>query len=728
MARLSTILFDIFFWIAAFCLSPLILCYFILKFIQGCIICLLRLWKCPDANTPNDPFDPDIESSLGLWPESKKVLETVPETKFTNPTVDQVLEVKRIFANLTFIQPWERDDKGVVINSSISIIPWTPPTTKKKSIQVPPEICDMILDLAEYWPCTKTVVSRVMLIGMQSPDVSHSVWMDKERDWRGNTPGASKKTQPWRRTPSHALVRSLSGAPPSGSQEVADGIYLRSFPLGGNIELVVPESIKNAKKISKPAPAILNPKADGGANSNWQTISQVLQRGRWNSNGGVKTELEKRNAGISVSSAGFGNHASVLSSAKVPKKSCTTRHLSQTELQSWLLEIDELYPNLKPGLAAEKFEKKEKKRTRQQWRSFYTMSRFHQWVVPIYHYYHSTREEKFLTETTVRSTEETPFHHKNILVPRLVDSTVSQGEEKKKTAKVRKIIWTIWSKEMTDRSVDERRPVVNPDSSPDLTWYEMFIEEPVPKSSTESEILWKRKYPKGKENILVQRDLGHRIRVGDPRMRIHRVVWDWNDWEDTEPEDDNEVDEGNWRYQGIDFFDLHNMVPSPCHPFRHLNTKNYCDCPFGTKLYWGEGVPSSKTTPISSRIKPEVESASSQSSGSSSSSSGSGSSSSNSASSSSSSDSSSANSLNNPLPGAAKSTPTYIAPNTVLEERIKTGSLRKNGALGKLVRNMRMGDRLVLVARAGGGMGWNSLGVRWDVGVYRAELEVYWAV
>lgn len=749
MARISSILFDIFFWVAAFCLSPLILCYFILAGLRSCVFSILRLWKYPEAAAITTPFDPDIEDAQGTWPEPEKCgNKAVAEPKFENPTPEQVLEVKRMFGNLRFNKLWERDDKGNKSNISsptatASLITW-PPSTSIKSpiqgpprnrppIQVPPEVCDIILDLAGYWPCTRTVVSRLMLVGKAHPDSSTSVWMDKERDWRGSTPGASKKSQPWRRTTSSALGRTLDDTVlEEGTQIVANGVYLRSFPLGGNMELVVPETAKisTAKKTPKPPITATTIKEDD-TSSGWQRLSKILQILPWKSASGVLIELDKRSQAQTTGASILTNTGNI---SKAVIKSRSTRELFPTEAKSWALEIDELYPNVRPDLDKEDFEKKEKKRTKRQWRSFYTMSHFHQWVVPIYKYYSTTREEKFHVETAVRSTADIPFEQKNILVPRLVDDTLSQSSDRrKKAAKVRKIVWTIWSKEMADRTIGDRR--VNPhlDSSADLTWFEMFVEEPVAKSPTDLEIVWKRKYPKGKENILVQRDLGHRIRIRESRMRIHRTVWDWNDWEDTEPDDENELNEGNWRYQGTDFGDLHTVVPSPSHPTQHLNSKNYCNCPFGTKLYWGEGVTPSKTTPASSWLKPDEESASSKASSgsSSSSSSGSSSSSSNSASSSSSSsssDSSSTNSSSNSLPTAVKSTSTHIAPNTVLEERIKTGSLRKNGALGKLVRSLRMGDRLVLVARAGGGLGWNSVGPRWDVGVYRAEVEVYWAV
>ncbi|KAF8442707.1 hypothetical protein BGX38DRAFT_1200755 [Terfezia claveryi] len=736
MARLSSVLFDIFFWVAAFCLSPLILCYFILAGLRSCLISILRLWRCPESTSITKPFDPDVESAAGNWPEEKKYGSKVEkEAKFETPTVEQVLEVKEMFANLRFTKLWVRDDKGMIVAVTGSS-PETPPRPHpEKPIQVPPEVCDMILDLAGYWPCTRTVVSRLMLVGKQHPDTSTSVWMDKERDWRGNTPGASKRSQPWRRTTSIALGRALEDpAPDDGAQVISNGVYLRSFPLGGDMELVVPETAKAAavKRIPK-LPPTSHQKNDDDANSRWQRLTNMLHNGPWKSPIGVVVELEKRNAEPSTTGdtvlTSIGNG---ISSGKTLIKSYTVRQLYPTETSSWALEIDELYPNVRPGLDDKKFEKKENKRTKQQWRSFYTMSRFHQWVVPIYQYYSTTREEKFHVETAVHGTPEIPFEHKNILEPRLVDLTLSQNSGRsKKSAKVRKIIWTIWSKEMVDRTVNDHRMHLhlNPDSAPDLTWFEMFVEEPVPKSPADPEIVWKRKYPKGKENILVQRDLGHRIRVGESKVRIHRTVWDWNDWEETEPDDENELNEGNWQYQGIDP-DLHNAVPSPNHPFRHLNSRNYCNCPFGSKMCWGDGVSPSKIAPVSSRLKPDEETLSKLSSGSSSSSSSGSSSSSSTASSSSSSssDSSSTNSSSNSLPAPTKASSTYIAPNTVLEERIKTGSLRKNGALGKLVRSLRMGDRLVLVARAGGGLGWNPVGYRWDVGVYRAEVEVYWAV
>jgi len=736
MARLSSVLFDIFFWVAAFCLSPLILCYFILAGLRSCLISILRLWRCPESTPIPELFDPDIEYAAGNWPEEKKYGKKVEkEAKFETPTVEQVLEVKEMFANLSFTKLWVRDDKGVITvtgsNSETS-----PQSTPGKQIQVPPEVCDMILDLAGYWPCTKTVVSRLMLVGKQYPDTSTSVWLDKERDWRGNTPGASKRSQPWRRTTSIALGRTLEDlTPDDGAQAIANGVYLRSFPLGGDMELAVPETAKAAaaKKITKPPPTAQKKKDD--ANSSWQRLTNMLHNGPWKSPMGTVVELEKRSAEPPAAGATvLTNTGNGISSVKTLIKARTVRQLYPTEASSWALEIDELYPNVRPGLDDRKFEKKENKRTKQQWRSFYTMSRFHQWGVPIYQYYSTTREEKFRIETAVHSTPEIPFEHKNILEPRLVDLTMSQNSDRsKKAAKVRKIIWTIWSKEMVDRTINDHRMHLHlhPDSAPDLTWFEMFVEEQVPKSSADPEIVWKRKYPKGKENILVQRDLGHRIRVGGvSKMRIHRTVWDWNDWEETEPDDENDPNEGNWRYQGIDFVDLHNAVPSPSHPFRHLNSKNYCNCPFGTKMCWGDRVPPSKTAPVSSRLKLDAETLSKSSSGSSSSSSSGSSSSSSTASSSSSSssDSSSTNSSSNSLPTATKASIAHIAPNTVLEERIKTGSLRKNGALGKLVRSLRMGDRLVLVARAGGGLGWNSVGYRWDVGVYRAEVEIYWAV
>lgn len=739
MARLSSVLFDIFFWLAAFCLSPLILCYFILAGLRSCVTSILRLWKCPEHDGIIDPFDPDIENAVGDWPELKNGVKIVKEPKFETPTVEQVLQVKGMFANLRFTKLWERDDKGMVImgsgsNSPSSTIPYA---SRKRPIQIPTEVCDMILDLACYWPCTKTTVSRLMLVGKPHPDSSTSVWMDKERDWRGNTPGASKRSQPWRRTTSIALGRTLEDSPPAdGAQVIANGVYLRSFPVGGDIELVVPETAKAVTVKRTPKPTAPPPKTtEDDANTSWQKLSKMLYSGPWKSPMGVVVELDKRNVqppatGTAVLTE-IGNTENGISSVKTPIKARSTRQLYPTEARSWALEIDELYPNVRPDLDMKKFEKKENKRTRQQWRSFYTMSRFREWVVPIYQYYSTTREEKFRVETAVHGTHEMPFEHKNILQPRLVDNTLSQSSDRsKKTAKVRKIVWTIWSKEMVDRTVNDHRMHLNPDSSPDLTWFEMFVEEPVPKSPADPEIVWKRKYPKGKENVLVQRDLGHRVRMGDPRMRIHRTVWDWNDWEETEPDDENELNEGNWRYQGIDFVDLHNAAPSPTHPFRHLNSKNYCNCPFGIKMFWGEGVPPSKTSPVSSRLKPDEETFSKSSSGSSSSSSSGSSSSSSSASSSSSSssDTSSTNLSSNSLPAPPKSSSTHIAPNTVLEERIKTGSLRKNGALGKLVRSLRMGDRLVLVARAGGGLGWNPVGHRWDVGVYRAEVEIYWAV
>ena len=729
MARLSSVLFDIFFWVAAFCLSPLILCYFILAGLRSCVISILRLWKCPPSIKPNEPFDPDVESTAGNWPEDKKygskAEKDAKDAKFETPTVEQVLEVKEMFANLRFTKLCVRDDKGITGSSSETSSRPIP----KKPIQVPPEVCDMILDLAGYWPCTRTVVSRLMLVGKQHSDTSTSVWMDKERDWRGNTPGASKKSQPWRRTTSITLGRVLEDLD-DGAQGIANGVYLRSFPLGGNMELVVPETAK-AAAVKKSTLTSATHKKKDDANSRWQRLTNMLHNGPWKSPMGVVVELEKRNAEASTAGAAvLANTGNGIPPGKTPIKARTVRQLCPTEASSWALEIDELYPNVRPGLDDKKFEKKENKRTKQQWRSFYTMSRFHQWVVPIYQYYSTTREEKFHIETAVHGTPEVPFEHKNILEPRLVDLTLSQNSDRsKKAAKVRKIIWTIWSKEMVDRTINDRRMHLNPDSAPDLTWFEMFVEEPVPKSPTDPEIVWKRKYPKGKENILVQRDLGHRIRMVDSKMRIHRTVWDWNDWEETEPDDENE-NEGNWRYQGIDFVDLHNVVPTPSHPFRHLNSKNYCNCPFGAKMFWGDGVPPSKTAPVSSRLKPDEETLSKSSSGSSSSSSSGSSSSSSTASSSSSSssDSSSTNSSSNSLPATSKVSSTHITPNTVLEERTKTGSLRKNGAVGKLIRSLRMGDRLVLVARAGGGLGWHPVGTRWDVGVYRAEVEIYWAV
>lgn len=692
------------------------------------------------------PFDPDVENGLGNWPEERNGNKVEAELKFETPTVEQVLEVKGMFANLRFTELWKLDKEPASGSSSDAppLIPPIPPTPitpslstpRKKPIQVPPEVCDMILDLACYWPCTKTTVSRLMLVGKQYPDSSTSVWMDKERDWRGNTPGASKRSQPWRRTTSIALGRALEdGAPEDGAQVIANGVYLRTFPLGGDIELVVPETAKSAtvKKTPKPTSTAQDAK-DVDANSSWQRLTNMLHNKSWKSPLGVVIELDKRNAEpLATGAAVLSNTGNGVSLVKAPTKACTIRPLYPTEASSWAIEIDELYPNVRPDLDSKKFERKENKRTKQQWRSFYTMSRFHKWVVPIYQYYSTTREEKFRIEPAVHGTKDIPFEQKNILEPRLVDNTSSQNSDRsKKTAKVRKIVWTIWSKEMVDRSINDRRLQLNlnPENAPDLTWFEMFVEEPVPRSPADPEIVWRRKYPKGKENVLVQRDLGHRIRLTDSKMRIHRTVWDWNDWEDTEPDDENELNEGNWRYQGIDFLDLHNPAPPPSHPFRHLNERNYCNCPFGTKMFWGEGVPASKVTPVSSRLKPDEETLSKSSTGSSTSSSSGSSSSSSSASSSSSSssDSTSTNSSSNSLPAATKSSSTHIPPNTVLEERIRTGSLRKNGALGKLVRSLRMGDRLVLVARAGGGLGWSQVGYRWDVGVYRAEVEVYWAV
>ena len=497
------------------------------------------------------------------------------------------------------------------------------------------------------------------------------------------------------------------------------------------MKLVIPDPARTATAKKKPKPKTTEVSTDTNmtdSNSSWQKLANILRNGTWKTPIGSVVELEKRNDEASTNRGVLTTN--VDGTIKAPRHNAS-RPLNLAEARSWCLEIDELYPNVRPDINSEKFEKKEKRRTRQQWRSFYTMSRFHRLVVPIYELYSLTREEKFLVERTVESTSDIPFERRDLLEPRLIDRTFSHGGERRmKSAKVRKIVWTIWSKEMFDRSMNERRIHINPEGSPDLTWFEMFVEEPVAKGPADPEIVWKRKYPNGNENILVQRDLGHRIRTTEPWMRIHRTVWDWDDWEDTEPDDDGEMNEGNWSYRGIDQLELGNILTGPTHPFRHTTTRNYCNCPFGTKLHWGDGVEPNKTAPISSRLKPGEASAPAgpPSATISTSSSGSPSSSNSATSSSSSSGSSSTNSSSNSLPSFPKPIHSHIAPNTVFEERFKTGSLRKNGALGKLVRSLKMGDRLVLVARAGGGLGWSQIGHRWDVGVYRAEVEIYWAV
>ena len=744
MARLSSVLFDIFFWVSAFCLSPLILCYFILAGLRSCLISFLRLWKYPKPRDVSYPFDPDVEQGKGIWPKD------APTTKsrFGSPTVEDALEVKKMFSNLKFTKHWEYDDKGNLKSDSIptdkeNLKSDSTPTDKehmksgsvpadpvqrlpgKQAIQLPPEICDIILDLACYWPRSKTVVSRLMLVGNTTSTGEPSMWMDKERDWKSSTPGASKRSEPWRRVPSSTLGRTIDeDAPPPDDETPPNphGVYLRTFPLGAEMQLILPSTSKATAVEKKPTPT-----PDG--NSRWQRLTKMLEYGPWKTAIGTVVELDKR-----ASEPASTGSSALTSTAPCKSKALakSSRTLSREEAHSWALEIDELYPNIRPDMDHGSLEKREKKRNKRQWRSFYTMSRFHQWVIPIYQFYATTREEKIRCELEVESTPDKPFEQKNLLEPRLVDCTAVLGNgAAKRSAKVRKIVWTIWTKEMVYRSINDRRTHINPDSSPDLTWFEMFVEEPVAKSAADPQIVWKRKYPKGKENILVQRDLGHRIRVGESRLRIHRAVWDWCDWEDTEPNDDAE-DEGEWRYQGIDPIDLQNIAPIPSHPFRHLNLKNYCNCPFGKKLYWGEGISPSRNSPVSSLLKStQDETSSKSSSGSSSSSSSSGSSSSassNSASSSSSSSSSSTGSSTNSSSNSLTASNSTPAPNTVLEERSRTGTLRKNGALGKLVRSLRMGDRLVLVARAGGGVGWNPTGQRWDVGVYRAEVEVHWAV
>lgn len=693
--------------------------------LRSCLASILRLWQCPQPSKPIvEPYDPDVESAQGVWPEGKNGTRAAQDPKFEAPTVQQVLQVKRMFASMRFTKLEVRGLNGDIL-PPLSAPPLIQPS-QKEPIQLPPEVCDMILDLAGYWPCSKTVVSRLMLISNGSPGPT-SVWMDKERDWRGNTPGASTKSQPWRRTPSTELDRALDEGSTAEASTVVSGIYLRSFPLGGDMKLVVPDSVKTATAKKKPKPKSAEVSTDTNmtdSNSSWQKLSNILRNGTWKTPIGSVVELDKRN---DEAPANRGVLTTTVDGTMKSPRHYASRPLHPAETRSWCLEIDELYPNVRPDIDHEKFEKKVKRRTRKQWRSFYTMSHFHRWVIPIYQLYSSTREEKFLVERTVQSTSDVPFARRNILEPRLIDRTLSHnGERRMKSAKVRKIVWTIWSKEMIDRSMNERRVLVNPEGTPDLTWFEMFVEEPVAKGPADPEIVWKRKYPKGNENILVQRDLGHRIRTTDPRMRIHRAEWDWNDWEDTEPDDDGE--EGNWRYQGISQLDLGNILTGPTHPFHHTIPKNYCNCPFGTKLYWGDAVDPSKVAPVSSRLKPgEVSAPAGSPSATSSSSSGSPSSSST-TSSSSSSESSSTNSSSNSLPSSTKPVHSYIAPNTVFEERFKTGSLRKNGALGKLVRSLKMGDRLVLVARTGGGLGWSQHGHRWDVGVFRAEVEVYWAV
>ncbi|KAF8471724.1 hypothetical protein BDZ91DRAFT_472184 [Kalaharituber pfeilii] len=720
MARYSSVLIDVLFWVAAFCLSPLILCYFLLAGLRASLLALLRLWKYPKPKLIPEPFDPDVENSLGNWNAS--------ETGSKSRTVGEVLEVKKMLSSMKFTELLVQDIQGKNVTKSSK-----PPG--KIPIKLPPEIIDLILDLGEYWPCTKTSVSRVMLVGSPRPDSNTSVWMDKERDWKTNTPGASIKTKPWRRIPSAELGRNIDEENTDGETYNPHGVYLRSFPVGSEMRLVLPEDVEATHSAKNKKGS-----ASDSEESRWQRLSKMLERGLWKSP--VVSVVELKNIKPKPSSEGNCITSGPLSKGKAQHKPYIARSLSPSEADSWCLEIDELYPNIRPGIDEVAIQKRELRRDRRQWRSYYTKSHFRRRVIPIFENFVTIRKEKSLTENQVQSTTETPFERKSILIPRLVDCAGNlagpgKPSEARKAAKVRKIVWTIWSKEMVDYAVDDRRPL-NHDSTPDLTWFEMFIEEPVTvrKGDNDAEIVWKRKFPKSNENILVSRDLGHRIRANNSRVRVHRVVWDWDDWEDKTPDDDNE-EEGNWRYLGADFMDMHHITNLPSHPYRHFNAKNYCNCPYGKKLYWGEGIPPSKSSPVSSRLISSPEQATSSKSSStapSTSSSGSSSSSSNSSSSASSSSSSSnstssTNSSTNTASGNPKSVANSpILPNTVLEERLRNGSLRKNGALGKLVKSLQMGDRLVLVVRAGGGLGWSPTIQRWDIGVFRAEVDIYWAV
>ncbi|KAI5808512.1 hypothetical protein DFH27DRAFT_228829 [Peziza echinospora] len=725
-------IFEYLFWFGALCLSPLIVCYFILAGLRKLVMSFLRLWMYPRKHDIPTPYDPDVESNaMGEWPAQKSIAQApVTAVKFTSPTIDQVMDVKRLFSEMRFLKLWEFDEFGKRVTAPPGQVPWDQPGAKeidpnaphKKVIRLPIELIDNILDLALYWPCTKTTVSRVMLIGETHCDKPTTVWMDKERDWKSSTPGASKRTQPWRRTPSRELGRVLEDE----AINHMHCVYLRTFPLGASIDLVIPETA---------GPKVFEKSAK---------VSLIETQSRWKRLFGIKTPLTPD---MLISGVDFKKRVETLNTidGHSVQSAIMSRPLRANEATSWALEIDELYPNIKP-MTAKKFEKRETSRTKQQWRSFYMMSCFHRWVVPLYSYYTTTREEKFLCENQIRSSVVKPFCHKNILEPRLLTCVTGyQGEgSPRKAAKVRKIVWTIWTKEVQDLTTQTRHIGADPSAYPEMTWFEMFIEEPVRKSAADPEIVWKKRYPKGKENILVQRDLSHRVRYGGSRIRIHRTVWDWNDWEDTSVDwraDDMNDDEGHWRYH-CDPMDVMQQIGQPhSHPEYHNHPKNFCNCTFGKKLFWGEGVPTSKTSPVSIRI-PEGTSASSTNSSNSTSSSSTGSSSSSSSNSSASSSSLASSSLAlsinsassgsshgsiNP-PGRPVTVNGQLMPNTVLEERPKTGSLHKNAAVGRLVRSMRMGDRLVLVARARGGLQMSRRATGWDIGVYRAEVDVHWSV